>query len=446
VAAAVVSVSAVIAIWGPLAGLVLVSALVGLVVALYCAFRLPWFVFVLLVTKPLIDLTWRWRFFTVAGQGVNVQSLVGVLVIAVTGLSVLFWKKRMVFDLPVILLLGFACISVLLTPSSAGINELVRLFAGLSLFFTAGIALDSEKSFNRFATCFVLVVSIPCILTILQRFGLIPFDYWDWIGGIKTGRPTGTYQHPLGLIYYLIYAVPLALYLTSRPQQTLRRRLFLWGIVGLCLVALFFTYHRTALVTIGLQIWLWMVLNKKFGRAVLMVTVGAVAAFWLRDWIQTLYANLVDILQGEIPLFSQHFLRGRGTVWYLFLHSLIDSHPFYWLFGRGGSLAEGFVPLWGFKSSNEPHNDFLRILHAYGFLGLGLYFTILVSGFRRSLRLWRAHDGFVRQVGTLGLVALVGVILLSFTTEPLRYPAGAWYLFAFGSVVASVCRRLSARS
>jgi O-antigen ligase len=187
-------------------------------------------------------------------------------------------------------------------------------------------------------------------------------------------------------------------------------------------------------------------LSKKYGRAILMVAAGALVALWLRDWLQPLYANAVDILQGEIPLFSQHFLRGRGTVWYLFLHSLIDSHPFYWLFGRGGSVAEGFVPLWGFKSSNEPHNDFLRILHAYGFIGLGLYLTILVSSFGRGLRLWRTQDGFAREVGILGLVAMVGVILLSVTTEPLRYPAGAWYFFAFGSVVMSVYRGLSSRS
>lgn len=443
VAAFVVCASAIIAIWGPVAGLILAGAVVGLVVALYCAFHLRGFIFVILVAKPLIDLTWQWRFFTIAGQGVNIQSLVGVLVIVVIGLSILYWKKRLVLDLPVILLLGFACFSVLLTPTSLGINELVRLFAGVSLFFAAGIALDSKKSFERFAAYFLLAVSIPCVLAILQKFELIPFDYWDWIGGQKVGRPTGAYQHPLGLIYYLIYAVPLALYLVTRPRQPLYRRLLLWASIGLSLAALLSTFHRTALVAIGLQIWLWMLLNKRYGQALLIIIVGAAGAFLLRDWLQELYMNIVDILQGEIPLFSRYFLRGRGSLWYLFLHSLIDSHPFYWLFGRGGSLAEGYVPLAGYWSSDEPHNDFIRILHAYGFLGLGLYITILFSWFRRSFQVRRAQDVFARQVGTLLSVVLVGVILLSITTEPLRYPTGAWYLFALGSVVTRVRHRLS---
>lgn len=430
----------------PVYGLVEIGILVGAFLALYfvCSLRqLQKLVWLLLVTKPLVDLTWRWRFVTVAEQGVNIQTLVGLLVVVVTGLAAFFWNKHLVLDLKIILFLIVASLAVLLTPTSWGINELVRLFAGVSFFFTAGIVLDREESFDRFAKYFVLIVTVPVILSFLQQAQILPFEYWDWIEDHWVGRVSGTYQHPLGLIYFLVYAIPLALYLLAKGSHPLRYRLFLWLFIGISLVALAFTYHRTALVTIGLGIWLWMVLTKKYGRALLLVALGGLLAFWLREWLQLLYANIVDIIQGEVAFSSGAFLRGRGMNWYLFLNSLFSSHPLFWLFGRGGSVAEGFVPNFGYWSSNEPHNDFIRILHAYGFVGLGLYLAILFSFFRQSLRLRRMRDWFLCHLGNLMIVVLVSIVLLSITTEPMRYPTGVWYLFALGSVVKVQYRRLS---
>lgn len=426
----------------PVYGLVEIGILVGGLVALYFALSLRKFVWVLLVTKPLIDLTWRWRFVKVAEQGVNIQTLVGLLGIVVTGLAIFFWGKRLVLDVKVILLLSFATLAVLLTPTSWGINELVRLFAGVSFFFTAGVVLNKEESFDRFAECFILMVSIPVALSFLQRAQILPFEYWDWIGGHRVGRASGTYQHPLGLIYFLVYAIPLALYLLAKHSQPLHHRLLLWLFISLSLIALVFTYHRTALVTIGLGIWLWMVLTKKYGRAILLIILGWLLAFWLREWLQLVYANVVDILQGEIAFSSKEFLRGRGMNWYLFLHSLFNSHPLFWLLGRGGSVAEGFVPNFGYWSSNEPHNDFIRILHAYGFIGLGLYLAILFSFFRQSLRLRHMLDYFLHHLGNLMIVVLMSIILMSIVTEPTRYPTGVWYLFALGSAVRVQYRRI----
>jgi O-antigen ligase len=128
--------------------------------------------------------------------------------------------------------------------------------------------------------------------------------------------------------------------------------------------------------------------------------------------------------------------------WYLFLHSLFSSHPLFWLFGSGGSVAEGFVHRFGYWSSNEPHNDFIRILQAYGLIGLGLYLAILFSFLWKSLRLRRMRDRFLSHLGNLMIVVLTSIVLLSVTTEPMRYPTGVWYLFALGSVVSVQYRRL----
>jgi len=130
-------------------------------------------------------------------------------------------------------------------------------------------------------------------------------------------------------------------------------------------------------------------------------------------------------------------LRRRGQQWALFLNSLFGSHPFYWLLGKGGSVAQGHVGGYGFFASDEPHNDFIRILHAYGFLGLSAYLLSLLGFFVQSIWLMRkATKSFLRDVAQIFSLDLVGVVLLSITTEPMRYPTAGWYLFAFASVVA----------
>jgi len=438
----VVMTAGLIAAVAPKFGLIGAGILMALLLAFYGVFTLPGWVFFLLISKPLIDLTWRWRFIEIAEQGVNIQTLVSIFVILLTGLALILRRRQVVLWRWIVLFPVSAAISVVLTPTSWGINELIRLYAGIAFAFTAGIALSTEEVFDRFAKYFVLMVSVPAGLSFLQKAQILPFEYWDWIEDQAIGRVSGTYQHPLGLIYFLAYAIPLALYLLTKPSRSLRYRLLLWLFIGLSLMALVFTYHRTALVTIGLQIWLWMVLTKKYGRAILLIVLGGVLVFWLRDWVQLLYTNIVDIIQGKVVFSSGEFLRGRGMNWYLFLHSLFSSHPLFWLFGRGGSVAEGFVPHFGYWSSNEPHNDFIRILHAYGLIGVGLYLAILFSFLWKSLRLRRMRDRFLPHLGNLMIVVLTGIVLLSTTTEPMRYPTGVWYLFALGSVVSVQYRRL----
>jgi O-antigen ligase len=350
--------------------------------------------------------------------------------------------KRLVRSPLVILLLISTLLSVIFTPTSQSINELVRLFAGVAFVFTAGVLIDKQYKIDRFARYLLLAVMVPIVLSFAQHAGILPYEYWDYLAGVAVGRVSGTYQHPLGLIFFLIYAVPLALYLLARPAQSVLARLALWSFIGISLVALVFTYHRTALIAVGLQIWLWLILTRKYRIAILFVVGAALLIFWRRADLQILYVNVLDILQGRVGFSTRQFLRGRGTHWYLFLHSLFSAHPFYWLVGRGGSMAEGFVPDYGYWSSDEPHSDYIRLLHAYGLVGLGLYLGILGSFLRQSLRLRRARAFFPRHLGSLMIVVLICIAIMSITTEPIRFPTGMWYLFVLGSVVQVQSQRL----
>jgi len=394
------------------------------------------FAILMLVSKPLIDLSWQTRFFHFSGQGVNIQSAVGVFAILVTLAAILTRPKAVVGSKAVCLFLCVALLSVIVVPTSVGVNELIRLFSGVSLFFIAGYALNNEKTFETFAKWFIAAVSIPVILSLMQVAGWLNYEYWDWIAGRRVGRVSGTYQHPLGLIFYLIYAFPIALYLLGRVRKHLYQQILLIEFLALATVALILTYHRTGLIVIAIEILLWLILTGRYKLAAVLMILGSCLMLGLKEKVIILYGNLFDILSGEIDFSNPAFLRGRSTNWYLFLSSFLDADFFSLLIGQGSSTAAGFVPNFGYYSSVEPHNDFIRILHAYGLIGITLYVSILIRFCIDSFQLRRTNSRFSQDLGNVMVVAVVSFVLLSITTEPMRYPTAAWYLFALGSAVA----------
>src|SRR5260370_373023 len=82
-------------------------------------------------------------------------------------------------------------------------------------FWSAGSLLCDETRFLRFGKLFIMCISVPVFLSYLEMTGVLPYQYWDWIDGAEVGRVTGGYEHPLTLIYFLIYGIPLALVLLT---------------------------------------------------------------------------------------------------------------------------------------------------------------------------------------------------------------------------------------
>ncbi len=385
-----------------------------------------WILF-FLVAKPLVDLTWRWQLLRFSEQDINLQAVVGSLIV-VCGLARI-WHLRKETPLPRLgaLLLICSALSVLYSPSAMGLNELIRLYSGFVFLFIGGEALCRRERFDWFAKVFVGVVSVPVLLAFMQVAGLLPFDYWDWIEGQQIGRASGTYNTPLGLVYLFMYSVPLALYLLERTNSWLLRLS-----VGASLLALGLTYHRTGYIAIAAQVVLWLLLKKKFAVALSLCAVACLAAALYAGAVRALYEPLTAAVQGDVDVSSDQFLRGRGLIWATYLADYAQGTPVHWMIGRGGSVLHGSLFL-DEMGENDPHNDFVRLLHDYGIVGMVLYIWLLwrlaVSGWR-GLRSGPFPDG----VGRVLLVSLLAVLILSTTGEPTRYPSAILYLCSLGSV------------
>lgn len=410
--------------------------------------RVALVVWLLLVAKPLVDLTWKWQVGAVAGQRVNAQTVMAVFLVTLVAVNFGLRSRQLVRSPTVIAFLVstslslFICATAPICHIAGAANEYLRFLSGVAIFFVAGSFLNVSSVFSKFTCVFLLVVTVPVILSFFQRLGFLEFEYWDWIGGVRVGRVSGTYQHPLNLAFYIVYAIPLALYLLSEPRGWIRH-VSLLVFVALALLSLVLTLHRTALIASGVQILLWLFLRRKYTLLALgAVLITTLIVFQMGN-VQLLYKDLATLMQGD---FSPSLFRGRWANWQAFILSIRSGTPIQWLFGRGVSDASAFLPTDYVLSAHEPHNDFIRILHAYGLIGLCLYLLMLVSFTRAALQLRRAQDGYSRSLSNLMLVLLAGIATMSLTTEPMRYPSSVWYFFMLASIVTVRAHRVGRSS
>ena len=398
-----------------------------------------WIVF-FLMTKPLWDLTWRWRFFSFAEQEVNVQTFLALLALGLNAIALLHTNSWRRLPRRVSIFLGCAALSVLFSPSSWGVNELLRLLAGVAFFYTAGPVLAEPRQFDRFAKGLLLVCVVPIVLSFLQLAGLLSYSYWDWVDGVRIGRISGGYETPLSLVYLFVFLFPLALYVANKRSQTPLVRQSAWLLITCMSAVLAFTYHRVGYVTIASELFIWLYLGGRRKSMLAFLSVIAVIAILSFNSLKVLYAP-EQTVGTNTNSFSGQFLRGRGMQWFLYMDSYASSGPFHWVMGLGGSVIPSVLyedPTDNPLSPNEPHDDYIRILHAYGLVGLSLYLSILVAFWRRAIRLLQSGNLFARDLARIMLPVLVGVIILSVTTEPMRYPTEIWYLFGLGAALFAV--------
>lgn len=394
----------------------------------------------MLILKPLIDLAWRWTPFEVLGQRVNPQTAAAAGMILVCAVAVAARPARLAKARTVALFGAWAALGVAVSPSTAGVNELLRLLSGIALYFLAGSVLSQESSFETFAVLFSLSMTVPVGISFLQWGRVLPYQYWDWIDDSLVGRATGSYPHPLGLVYYLVVLVPVILVLVYGSRTRWAKAslvLFLGGV----LVALFMTLHRIGLLAIGAGMVVWFVLSRRLKVATLLIVALVLAGVIFHEWLALYLSNLLEFLTGDVGLCSERLLRGRGQIWCAFLDAFRMSPPLYQMLGHGASVIGVLMPNGGFLGWNEPHNDYIRILYSHGAIGLVMYVIILGRMFMNGVRLRMSAVPFEKRLGTLGIVVVFSLSVLSLTTEPLRYPTASWYLFAIGAAVAVAAGR-----
>ena len=337
---------------------------------------------------------------------------------------------------------GPTSLAGLLSLASVLVMITVVLSRGLGAYDEAGFAAPDRSIVPRTLTCFVIwaVVTVPLNpssegiqnVTVYLGFVLGIAVTGRLCSPAATDRLLGQIQKAawfVGLVYMLSVLVAglgasdfydarafalAGLILLS--VVVARRSSWLLPILLLLDVALSLSRTATLLAIVILAIGL-AVRSPSRGRAirlVVMVALGAVATWF----VFTRFAPLRDRFQGGDQAFGyggeQFNVSGRVDLWSF---TIQDARRHLWL-GAGPGSADKAV-LRHFATVSHPHNDYLRLLHDFGVVGL----LVFVIGFLTLMvRTWRLGRSTGRPIHWAAFLALLAVAGTAFTDNTIVYP------------------------
>lgn len=203
------------------------------------------------------------------------------------------------------------------------------------------------------------------------------------------------------------------------PERTRRRgaRLLPYVIVAAIAVGL----SRTALATAGLMLPFLALRGASRGRVTKGLALYAAAGLSAYLLI-TRYAPLKNrFLQGDASYQVGGLAlntSGRTVIWRRVMDSIRSGDP---LLGQGpGSAAEYVVRTFGTVA--HPHNEYLRIWHDFGIVGLGLFVSGYLTLMWRTWRNARRADSNAAAVHWTAFLALAAVAATAYTDNVLVYP------------------------
>jgi O-antigen ligase/polysaccharide polymerase Wzy-like membrane protein len=191
-----------------------------------------------------------------------------------------------------------------------------------------------------------------------------------------------------------------------------------WLLTLLLLVDVGLSLSRTATLAAFLVIAVGLAVRGMSRSRLLKLSV-LVSAGLLAAWYAfTHFAPLRDRFSGGDQAFSfggsKFNVSGRSELWGFTWTSAMHHR---W-FGAGPGSADHAV-LQRFVTVSHPHNDYLRLLHDFGFIGLALF---VVGYLALMVRIWRLGRLTGSAVHWAAFLALLAVAITAFTDNVIIYP------------------------
>ncbi len=290
---------------------------------------------------------------------------------------------------------GIALVGLLRTPTQSGLQQ-VAVYCAFAGALGAAALYSTPDSAARFTRLLGVCMGVLALIAIpLYAAGSTA------VGGARSFALTALLAVavvvPLRTSSRLMRLAPWAL--TAAIAASLSRTA-----LALAVLLLAFSVLRSRRGLRGLRIVL------ALGALALAGVVAFVTVPALRDRF-TQGDNGVDV--GGLALNTS----GRSQLWALVVRSA-QEHP--WIGQGAGSASEVVTARYPFVG--QPHNDYLRLWHDFGLIGLALfvlgYGSLLVSAVRRARRTAPEHRG----IHWSAALALAAVGAAAATDNPLIYP------------------------
>jgi putative inorganic carbon (HCO3(-)) transporter len=384
----------------PIAGPVFVATVamgaVAVVVMGYLSLhRFEWLIWVVLLTRPILDITKaRPEAGTEASSG-QLATLMGIALI-VAGPVWLAGISRQGRRLP----LGAVSRALLLLTAASLISTVMSadpVVSVLQVARTAGavmvfVVLEQLLRSRRDAVRALIVCAMSTVFPLIVGLVQLATGGGVFVDGLT--RITGSFLHPNSFGFFLVLVLLMGY--PMRRCASRRQRWLIDALLVVCLVELLFTYSRGSWIVLAAGLLVVAVLADR--RLLLALPVAAVAVVLFVPSVVERLTNLAapDTLAGRA---------GNSATWRLaHVEDLLSGGVT--IFGVGPKMSERLT-----VGGEAPHNDAARMLVENGVVGLGLYLAFLVGLVllaRRALR--ELRTGFDRALA-VGFTATVAAFL-----------------------------------
>jgi O-antigen ligase len=240
-------------------------------------------------------------------------------------------------------------------------------------------------------------------LTVVIRTGLLFTGILPPITGLAT-------QSITACLLCCIFAVGYAL----KGKKYLSR----W-IIGASVPLIALT--RTAMVVVGLTIPLTFAALGVKKRLIFLVIIGvlSISLFQTERVQRKMFYSGTGTLQDVRFSNPDFFTTGRSRLWDFMIEE-IKARP---IWGYGSNASEKFVLSMTWGTLTHPHNDWLRLLYDYGFVGAFIFVFCLVAQVIHLLKRTTRVFGELRILLYAGASSFLPFVLLMLTDNIILYAA-----------------------
>ncbi len=245
----------------------------------------------------------------------------------------------------------------------------------------------NEDIFERFWKPFFGIVGIVIVLGFVQFFLVPDISKWSTEGGWDphTGRLLGTWLDPNYLAGFMGVVLPLICAAWYRY-----RKLWLLGLAGMALVALFLSFSRSGYLAAALGLGIFFLLRdwKIIILAVFVAVLGLSASERAQQRVGELAGTMSSIIlqdTAEIDptakLRIQNWIKS-ADLWEKYPVLGIGYNTYRWRAAEEGVVDESFFSAGGADGTH------LTVLVTTGLLGIAAYLWFVLTMFVRPLRRW----------------------------------------------------------
>lgn len=230
-------------------------------------------------------------------------------------------------------------------------------------------------------------------------------------------RIMGGYPDVVSLALFFLGILLIAGYYIAEKieKSAIKRKDVVWGVivVSFCILGLLNINHTASYITFIFLLFFLFFSSLRVGKKGKIIGVSILVFSGLIIFLSQVNERIEHLLNTDIRV-----IRGEVDVVFAF-HGRMGRWQRHWdYFSDNASFPEKLVGVIGVKRpfmiSAGEHNDYLRILYATGYIGIFVYFCMLIALFKRSAKMPKSQQFLVKGM-------LLILLLMSVSTAPTFY-------------------------